>query len=1047
MATITTSREKLLPASIERPASLTDRPPRTTARWFRALPWLTLVAALVGFNLFVYQVQRVPQRRDYHANWYEARWITVANANSPTVYFRKTISLEARPDNAFLTVQAWQGYTLYVNGTYLDFTADNFRAGAVHSTYIYDVTPLLHDGANTVSLRVVNRDVGPAAVRAVLGISVAGHLQAFASDQSWRATSDSTLTQPFLAPTLPDWTRPDFSDAGWPNAAPSPIVPADGVIPFNPVTFETASTQSWLTAGPMPDAFFYRSLSLPAAREIWLRIASTGNATVFLNGHRLIDEPPRIGKDAAVVPAPNANTLTDGVYDVTPYLHAGENTFAVHISASTTYLGSGTTDTQAPAMGLDILLIRPNGALTHYIADGSWSAATLVGGGWIDGGGPTHWTAATLVGRSIFTALPPFKTPAPALQEVDSSSAELVIGLTTLLVLLFCTLGVGLQWLWRPSRAALPAALDRVALAFLPALGLIALLCVASLEPTIAHPFPFTPVWLGVLIGATLVSFALIFVLSMLAPSRARLAESARRSPYWNRLPRYAVGAAVITLALLAAYLVTYQLGYESYWEDELASIYAAKGVLRTGLPAWSTGVIYTKAELFSYMLAAIMAVFGDGPIALRMLSALEYIASVVLTFFIGRYLLGKRIGLLAMTLMVFSPLALLWGRQARMYQQAQLCVLLVLYLFYRAVQPGAKARYIYFSMLMTVVMYLSHEETFIVLPAMLLYFFVTQRLSWIRNRHWWIAGLSAIGVIGLQLVVWRLTRHPILGTDPSERPLVSFMPQNTYYYLRLLFAVTQTNGLPMDPYLGVTSTLAVIAGIGSLFSRDRGLRYVSLFFFVPLICLCLIFSLTTSRYILPLLPQLAMLASITVVRAGELVGRWARSRVHPVPARVITIAFTSLLVFTSVAGQVVPVSNFALAADRALGIPHQHRIPDYQQAGAYIRAHWQPGDVLISVVTSTDAKFYAETPSYTLYQGKALYVLQLDGHIVESYVGTQELLNEHDLAEVLAQHHRVWLMAATSRPCCPSGFRAVTDYNFALVWEGFDSMVYLRSG
>ncbi|HKD75994.1 MAG TPA: glycosyltransferase family 39 protein, partial [Ktedonobacterales bacterium] len=359
-----------------------------------------------------------------------------------------------------------------------------------------------------------------------------------------------------------------------------------------------------------------------------------------------------------------------------------------------------------------------------------------------------------------------------------------------------------------------------------------------------------------------------------------------------------ATAVAVVVLALIGLYLATYQLNYEVFWQDEATSVYAAQQVLHTGIPRLLSGFIYTKSELYSYMLAVVELFFGTNPIALRLLSVAEYLASLLLTFHMGRRFFDKRVGLLAMALLVFSPMALRWGREARMYQQAELCLLIVVFLFYQALQAQERARPIYLSMAAVVVMYFSHEETFIVLPALLIYFLATQRLRWVRNPHWWIAGMAAIAIILFQLLLAQTTHPPILGTDRSQIPMIAFAPQNFDFYMRLLFA-SRAMGHGTYPSLGVTSALIVASALVALFATHRPLRYLCTIFFVSLGCLIFVFTLTADRYIYPLLPIMAMLAAAMVVWGCDRLARWLHRQLAPVAARIIMAALALLFVGT----------------------------------------------------------------------------------------------------------------------------------------------------
>ncbi len=1055
MATTTQLLEKLLPDSIsERPR--TDSDSRTRRVWsllkgVHPLSWLVLCVALLALNLFAYETLLVPQPRNYHADWLGARWITAPNISGTTAFFRKSFDLGALPRGAFLEVQGSQSLEIYANGTQLDNTDDDFAAGATNRAYVYDVTPFLQTGRNTIALCAMNRDDGTPAMRAVIGLAFGDQRQTLPSGSTWLATGSSQIAGgPCSITSVRDWASPGYNDEAWQNAtALTTKAPPDGVMPERPITFETPVATTWLSAGSGSDAFLYRAVNLPSTSDAWLRVASSGQAQVFLNGHQIVAQPAKVQHNPSGHALPAEAIVTNGIYDITPFVHSGENTLGVHVTTIGADLKSGTPRARPAAMTLDLFVTNGGGQVTHIVADHSWWASASATPEWQTGAGTDHWSSAIPIDSSVFG---PRSAPFLPTGDVSMLGAEMkdpvsvirVLLLTTLLFGLVCAFAVSIQMLRRRRARNVSAAIDRVALAMIPMEALIALLIALNLEPLMPRPFPFTRLWLGLIIAVAVLTFTVIMAADRLQPAEKRLMRLTRYLPARLTPATLAIGLVGTVLVLIGLYMVTYNLSYEVYWQDEVTSIYAAKGILHTGLPKLISGFIYQKAELYSYMLAVPMAIFGDGPIATRALSVIEYVLSLVLTYFIGRYFLGRRVGLLAMLLLVFSPMAVRWGREARMYQQAELLLLISVYLFYRAVQPRAPSRYIYLSMFSIVAMYLSHEETFILLPAIALYFVLTQRLSWIRNPHWWIAGCPAIAIVVFELYLTKATHPPIIGTDHTQLPLISFSPNNVTYYLRLLFVSRALKGGTLAE-LGVTSTFAMVAAIRSLFTTDRALRYLGLCLVMPLVVLALVLTLTSDRYIYPLLPLFCFLAASTVFWALEWINAVSLTRLRPVARHALIGSTLVVLTASLVVAQTPALANFGLAVSRTLGITYRHHYPEYQLAGDYVKAHWQPGDILITVSPAIDGAYYAERPNFLLYQSKALYLFEQNGHIVDTPTGSIVLLNGNDLGAVLAKYHRIWLWSSPGYQCCGRTEAFPIDQNFSLVYEGNDTLVYLR--
>lgn len=1031
MATTIRPQEKLPQVFIDAAASLSLR---QALRQVRGGVWLVLLAALIGFTVFAYQVTLVPQPRDYHPNWHGAAWIA-APGSSGVAYYRKTFALSSIPANAYLLAQSDQDYSLYVNGQPVDGTRNDIDGGATNLAYIYDVTPRLRTGLNVIAFRVENRDDGVAALRAVIGINSSAGLQVYPTGSSWKSTSDPQLAHPQQAIQNLDWRSVKLFDAAWQQAAYfTGTPPSSSVLQADQALYEVPPAP-WISAGAATDAFYYHTVTLPVGEDMWVRAAATGGAQIFINGRLVISQVPRIaGNDAN--PVPSSAQVTTGLYDVSPYLHAGPNALAVHVSGVGLPLASGTMQNQPAALSLD--LITDTGVPLDT-TNSAWHVSPRAVDGWITGSGTGNWAPALVADSASFGVTTSYELPASANEQIDFGVASGVILTTALLFALGCLCALALLGVRRGTYAKLPAAIQQVALALVPTLLLQALLLVIAWEPLVARPFPFTAAWLATLIALALLTFVIVTYAPRL-PWRVAFHRASRdRAELATRL-------AVGVLTFVGFLLAVFQLDYESYWQDEATSVYAAHGILQNGIPHLLSGFIYPKAELYSYTLAFVMAFFGDQASVLRLVSVVEYVASLIITYLVGRRFFNRQIGVLALALLVCSPMALRWGREARMYQQAELFTLLALYVFFRAVQPHARPRTIFWAMALVVAMYLSHEETFIILPALVIYLLAVRGLSWLRDRNWLIAGCCAVGIVALQLLIVKVSHPPLLGTDHSQQPLLTLSTENITYYAQLLFN-TRVLSHGALATLTVTSILTSVALISALIVRDPALRYLSAVFGVAVVILIFLFSPTADRYIYPLLPVMAILAASAFVRWMEWLAALARAQFSRVLAQGLSVTCGCLLFGAVFFSQVTPVANFGLATSRLTGLPYHHHYPVYADAGAYIRANWQPGDVLVTLAPAIDGAYYAHQPNYLIYQTKALYLFEQNGHIVDTPTGSTVLLNEQDVNEMIAQHHRIWVLAADSYLCCASVNSFPVNQYFALVYENAGTYVYFRTG
>lgn len=128
-----------------------------------------------------------------------------------------------------------------------------------------------------------------------------------------------------------------------------------------------------------------------------------------------------------------------------------------------------------------------------------------------------------------------------------------------------------------------------------------------------------------------------------------------------NPIKRERVGAygAIAGIMLVATCLYLYEAGAESIWLDEAFSIRDAQNL------EWEGNL--TVRPLY-YLMLHLWMQFGTGEAWLRGLSAVFGVGSVLLTYCLGRQLLGVRTGLLAALLMALSPLLINYAQEVRMY-------------------------------------------------------------------------------------------------------------------------------------------------------------------------------------------------------------------------------------------------------------------------------------------------------------------------------------------------------------------------------------------
>lgn len=139
---------------------------------------------------------------------------------------------------------------------------------------------------------------------------------------------------------------------------------------------------------------------------------------------------------------------------------------------------------------------------------------------------------------------------------------------------------------------------------------------------------------------------------------------------------RYAVGVAAITL--LGAGLRFAALSAKSVWLDEAFSVWMA-GHAPAEQWAWLVQIDH-HPPLYYLLLYVWQGWFGDGPGAIRALSALCSVLVIPLFAGIGRMMGGRSVGLAAALVLAVSPWQVRYAQEARMYGLLMLTVTGTLY-------------------------------------------------------------------------------------------------------------------------------------------------------------------------------------------------------------------------------------------------------------------------------------------------------------------------------------------------------------------------------
>jgi len=1043
-----------LPERNNKPFVPTTKRPTSRERKLVAVSLAVIVLAAWFLATFWTSVDVRSPRQPYLAPTANQSWVRSAGTG-PHAFFRLALPIGSMPQSATLWLSADQTAIPYLNGAPLGSIP---KIDTLNGSYIpriveiLDIRPALSLGANVLGLEVINYDNRAPAFQARIRLQTGQLVQTLGTKPSdWSSTANVALTDQ-ITPRSGTWATTTFTPANWASAilaghrigATTVSTPPEAYLqPADGQAIAGANTGRQLTVST--------ALTFPpGCTSGWLRIAANGPYTVSLGGQVVASGGgtwEQLGVQPSFIPlyvTPISGSIPLTIYDLCPFARGGTNQLSISVDVAST---------SAP-------LIYADG----QVADGPSVMDFQMGPGWKTSG----FAQPNLIANPEGLLRTPFQltTAAGDVPSGPQFAHTLVIFLE--LVLIACAVAFVLVLLGsRRGRA-----LRSVAAGTLPALGLVLVLIEYQHFIGVQPPFPSTPLMLHIVLIVAASGIVLSAGLALSSrpvglgtpnvverpphtkrakPVSIDLAIPARRPQRfvaWLRARPYEV--AVFGVALFWVLLLSYRIDYQQLWQDELSSIAAAQGIGAHLVPRWPSGFLYWKSELYSALLAVVGTLTHYRTSYLRELSVLWFGGTVML---FGTRLLPlvvrRRSFQLAGTV-VFASAAIeqSHAQEVRMYQMVQFFVVLLAIALLKAVREPTTRR-VAVVMIVVVCMYLSHEESFGVLPLVPLTLFGFLGFSWCKNWRWWVFGGLAAACIAIQLSLAELTHPPSFGVDLSGGPLLQWSPRPFYYIVNVFFTSGSAGAV-----LTIISLFAVAGIIIGWRKRDHTLIYLAAFWIIPVIVVSLLLPAKNPRYVFLTLPFVFLLAT----RAASDIYQFLRSAVTTgergpsrSARRVLTILFALACGLAALMSTVGSLTDYGPLTETLFGADVQHNNVglDFPNAVAYIKAHQDPGDAIIAVgPANLTGGSLGHPPTYWLPANRThdlLYVFEKGNQPVDTEYGIPVLLNAAEFETAIDAHRRVWLISSDSNAnrFLPS-VRTIVGSRFKLVYEGESVSVFL---
>ena len=498
----------------------------------------------------------------------------------------------------------------------------------------------------------------------------------------------------------------------------------------------------------------------------------------------------------------------------------------------------------------------------------------------------------------------------------------------------------------------------------------------------------------------------------------------------------------LLSILILGSFLRIFHLGKPSYWVDELNHVYAAQSLLKEGNFELPSGVEYTRAAAFTWIVALGYRLFGESEFVSRLPSALAGILVLIVVFWIVSRFVDKTTALISTFLLAVLPLQIGWARLTRFYAILQLVTLLAVGLIFVAIEGSSRAsdsskrKWFEISigngridlrtlalacLLLLFALHLQIISVFVLagfwLYSIFLFFenFWSKREPILGNRYFLISVIGAI-CIG---IAWLIPEAKnMIGYG------VSFLPQWAKYNTaqdRMLF-FKYIMGKDLFP-LGAFFFLGIFQAI---FRRNHFILFSAFIFLVEIILFTFVFRYRMFQYIYNVLPMFVIVSAYSL--ALILKHEWVQFK-NQDGFRVF-FAKKDIL-FVGLFCSLILISPFFR---EGMSIPFRG---DGQSNGAVTHLEWKEAKLWLHQKNALQNKcvLVSTLPLNLLYYaGKADYdinkndyavavennLLDKTGHYYDMYSGCHFLLTPAELDSVIRNSDEGYVIADTYRLLSP---------------------------
>lgn len=402
-----------------------------------------------------------------------------------------------------------------------------------------------------------------------------------------------------------------------------------------------------------------------------------------------------------------------------------------------------------------------------------------------------------------------------------------------------------------------------------------------------------------------------------------------------------------------------FKLGNQPTWWDEGDYLAIAKvWAINMPTPEWWDHFINMR-PLFIPLVWSLLMKAGMGELGLRFFTELLPALGVIfLTYYLGKELFNKKIGLIAMSIVSFNWVLMFYSFRLLTDLPSAFFGILAITLFWVLYEKRKNKWGLWFAVIAGVLSFLCRYPSAFILGSIAIYLIVTRRFSLLKDKNIWIAGF--IGLLFLLPFFWFN-----YSSQGGIFPALDFYHGAESASIKLPFGWhTITNILPTFltkiPFalflIGLVVSMQFFLYLDLILFKNQkqGRNYLFLFIISVIFPLYLIFGIrdADARYYTTFSPQLFICAALGMNFLANKIKPFLPNKKY---ANLLIILFCAFIMYN----QLGLANNFIIGKFGSYG--------EVQEAGLWLKEN-TPEDAKIVTASIVQNQYYSERDSYDFY-------------------------------------------------------------------------------